>query len=119
MEGSSVKIEAELYKEILEYCKVNGLKINKFCNDLLREKFMIEKYGDVPFGIFDDNKVSELKPEPKIEEVKIEQPVKIEEPKDAPKEEKMVVESIDDIIKQETVKQEVKQAVKPRKRTLS
>ena len=45
----SVKIEDELYDKLSLYCNENGLKINVFCNSVLKEKLMLEMYGDAPF----------------------------------------------------------------------
>lgn len=45
---ASVNIEDKLYNEIKEYCALNGLKIGQFINDMLRNKFMVEKYDDAP-----------------------------------------------------------------------
>lgn len=42
----------ELYNGIVEYCKLNNLKINKFICEMLEKQFAIEQYGDVPFGNF-------------------------------------------------------------------
>ena len=44
----SVKIEDKLYQEIKEYCKINGLTINKFVNEIVRKGFLVEKYDDAP-----------------------------------------------------------------------
>lgn len=41
-------IEEKLYAEIKEYCKLNGLKVTKYVNELLREAFMRDKYGERP-----------------------------------------------------------------------
>lgn len=40
----------KLYNDIVEFCKINNKKINLFCQELLRIQFLIEKYGDTPFG---------------------------------------------------------------------
>lgn len=47
----SVQItDDKLYNEICNYCKINGLKIGSFITDMLRKQFIIEQYGDTPFG---------------------------------------------------------------------
>jgi hypothetical protein len=47
----SVQItDSNLYNEICNYCKVNGLKIGSFITDMLRKQFIVEQYGDTPFG---------------------------------------------------------------------
>ena len=42
--------DSELYGRIVEYCKINGLKLGSFVTEMLRKQFMVEQYGDVPFG---------------------------------------------------------------------
>ena len=46
----SVLIDENLYNEINEYCKANGIKVSGFCNKELRKAIALEKYGDMPFG---------------------------------------------------------------------
>lgn len=54
----SVQItDSNLYNEICDYCKINGLKIGSFITDMLRKQFIIEQYGDTPFG-----KIEPIKP---------------------------------------------------------
>lgn len=49
----------ELYSKLLEYCKLNNLKLNKFVSELLRKQFYIEIYGDIPFGCIIKNEPKE------------------------------------------------------------
>ena len=49
--------DSKLYESIVEYCKENGLKVSSLCTDMLRKQFLIEKFGDIPFGDFQDNSV--------------------------------------------------------------
>lgn len=42
--------DENLYNDIVEYCKLNNEKINTFCQRILKEQLLIEKYGDTPFG---------------------------------------------------------------------
>lgn len=42
--------DENLYNDIVEYCKLNNEKINIFCQRILKEQLLIEKYGDTPFG---------------------------------------------------------------------
>lgn len=42
--------DENLYNDILEYCKLNNEKINVFCQRILREQLLVEKYADTPFG---------------------------------------------------------------------
>ena len=52
-----------LYKQIIEYCKINNLKIGAFVTDMLKKQFAIEQYGDIPFGNFNDlEPINEIKP---------------------------------------------------------
>jgi hypothetical protein len=44
----AIKIDTKLEKEIDEYCKLNEIEINKFANNILKNGFMIEKYGERP-----------------------------------------------------------------------
>lgn len=57
--------DSKLYDKIVEYCKLNSLKISDFITEMVRKQFMIEKYGDTPFmtyetTIIDNNPVSSL-----------------------------------------------------------
>ena len=58
MAKHSIQItDSKLYESIVEYCKENGLKVSFLCTDMLRKQFLIEKFGDIPFGDFQDNSV--------------------------------------------------------------
>ena len=47
----SIQINDEkLYMAIYEFCKANGRRLNDMCTEMLRKQFMIEQYGDIPFG---------------------------------------------------------------------
>lgn len=53
----SVQIDDSiLYNKIVEYCKFNGLKIGAFITEMIRKQFMIEQYGDIPFGNINEEK---------------------------------------------------------------
>ena len=59
MAKHSIQIDDnKLYESIVEYCKENGLKVSFLCTDMLRKQFLIEKFGDIPFGNFQDSSVS-------------------------------------------------------------
>lgn len=59
MAKHSIQItDSKLYESIVEYCKENGLKVSFLCTDMLRKQFLIEKFGDIPFGTFQDSSVS-------------------------------------------------------------
>jgi len=56
----NISITDDLYKDIKEYCELNGLKISNLCCDLLKKAINELKYGDIPFGVVEqlkDNKV--------------------------------------------------------------
>jgi hypothetical protein len=78
-----LEIDKKLYNDIKEYCKLNGLKVGVFINNLLRKAFNIEKYGNTPFSInngtvFDDTLYNN-KEEKKVEDMKEIAPEVIEE----------------------------------------
>jgi len=41
-------INEKLLSDIRDYCKINNLEVDSFINKLLRDAFMIEKYGNKP-----------------------------------------------------------------------
>jgi hypothetical protein len=43
-------LDKDLYNEINEYCKINSLKTRDFIHKLLKEAFLVQKYGDSPFN---------------------------------------------------------------------
>lgn len=55
----NIKISDSLYKELSGYCKLNSLQINDYAEKLLKEAFLKEKYGDIPFGVIGDEQKSE------------------------------------------------------------
>lgn len=46
----SILISEKLWSTIKEFCDVNGLKVNAYCEKLLSSSFLNVKYGDIPFG---------------------------------------------------------------------
>lgn len=51
MAKHSIQIDDDkLFEDIVSYCKLNKISIKMFCTDMLRKQFLIEKFGDVPFG---------------------------------------------------------------------
>ena len=47
----SIQINDEkLYMAMYDFCKANGRRLNDMCTEMLRKQFMIEQYGDIPFG---------------------------------------------------------------------
>lgn len=53
-----MEIDKELYKEIKEYCDINGIKPKKYVTELLKKAFMEDKYGISPFKKSEDVIVS-------------------------------------------------------------
>lgn len=51
MSKHSIQINNELYSDILEFCKANNEKISVFCERILKDGLLREKYGDTPFGM--------------------------------------------------------------------
>ena len=62
MAKHSVQIDDDkLFEDIVSYCKLNKISIKMFCTDMLRKQFLIEKFGDIPFGELygaDDDKIT-------------------------------------------------------------
>lgn len=55
----SVQInDNKLYDQIVEYCKINGLKVSNLITEMVRKQFMIEKYGDTPFTSYETTVVN-------------------------------------------------------------
>ena len=50
-----MEIDKKLYKDIKSYCELNNLKVSDFINGLLRKAFNIEKYGEKPMLIKNNN----------------------------------------------------------------
>lgn len=63
MAAHSVLINNDLYQEIKEYCDLNGIKPSILCNDLLKKALTELKYGDIPFGIIKNERITEQKNE--------------------------------------------------------
>ena len=47
---SIVITDERLYNDLVEYCRLNNEKISNFCQRVLKEQLLVEKYGDTPFG---------------------------------------------------------------------
>ena len=69
-----IKINTKLYKDIDEYCKINKLILEDYINKLLKDAFMIDKYGNIPLVVNKKQSVANItiKNEIKKEETKIE-----------------------------------------------
>jgi hypothetical protein len=46
-----IQIDDNLYNDIAEYCKINNETVSGFCQRILKEQLLIEKFGDTPFTI--------------------------------------------------------------------
>ena len=49
----SVKIDDKLYEKLRAYCNINGISVNKLCNDAILDYLNTIKFGDAPFLIAD------------------------------------------------------------------
>lgn len=58
-ERVQVSVDRKLYSQIKEYCSLNDLKISAYIDELLKDAFMRDKYGERPF----DQKVETVKTE--------------------------------------------------------
>jgi hypothetical protein len=106
MAKHSILISEELFNDISSYCKLNGLKVNQFCEDMLKTLLAREKFGDVPFGVMKTNDIPTIGEKIENVEVKIEpealnvvvsadfNEVKEEQPKEEEQEKKEVVKQI-------------------------
>ena len=43
----SIELDDRQYRDIELYCKMNNIKINDYLTDIITEKHMINKYGDL------------------------------------------------------------------------
>lgn len=48
-EKHSILIDGNLYEELKKFCQLNNFKLTSYVDHLLRDAFMIDKYGDAPF----------------------------------------------------------------------
>ncbi len=69
MAAHSVLINNDLYEEIKEYCGLNGIKPSILCNNLLKKALTELKYGDIPFGIIKNERITEQKNEQTNEQI--------------------------------------------------
>lgn len=63
-----ITVDDKLYEDIASYCKLNNLKVNAYCCDLLKREHNITKYGDIPFGVIDEDSITFEKTLPLSEE---------------------------------------------------
>lgn len=118
-----------LYNQISNYCKENGLKLNIFCTNLLKSAFKNEQYGDIPFGKIKENQEKNEIPleilnhvQKRVENIKNETNVivkPVEQNTIIQKEEKNDIHQNDvNILKEQETKEENNQEIKPKKRRL-
>ena len=85
-----VKIQDKLYQDILDYCAINKLDVEQFINNVLKTRFMVEKYGERP-NISSTKRTTEPINEPKkelinepVKQTKVEKSAKTENSKTKP-----------------------------------
>lgn len=106
-----MEIDKELYKEIKEYCDLNGIKPKEYVNSLLRKAFIEDKYGKTPFNRPTSEMTEEAKE--KTEEVTVTTFI----PKEKIEEEAREILKNDEVI-EEIVKGK-QEEVKSKKRTIT
>ncbi len=116
----SIELDDRQYRDIESYCDMNNIKVNDYLTDIITEKHMINKYGDLneimPVAIEENKTKIKKRGRPKKDtEPQLEIGVVVEEKKEDTNEEtenKMV-----EITENREVETVVKPTVK-RKRTL-
>lgn len=76
-EKHSILIDGNLYEELKRFCQLNNFKLTSYVDHLLRDAFMIDKYGDAPFV----NYKKELSHQP-IKQINVVEPVQVEKESD-------------------------------------
>lgn len=67
--GRSITLKDKLYEDLQSFCKLNGIKINDFCNQAILSELNRRKFGDIPFGVISDDKTNEQKNEQISEQI--------------------------------------------------
>lgn len=118
----SIQIDDDkLFEDIVAYCKINNLKIGAFVTEILRKQFMLEQYGDIPFGDFEEVKPvltpDYKQPEPilPVLPMNYEEPIAIDTNKTVDND---FYSNITKETVEEAVKETQKQTSKPKKRRL-
>lgn len=62
-----IEINNRLYNEIVIWCVANNIDIPKYINNILNDRFMLDKYGDINKITNDINEKKEAKPKKKKE----------------------------------------------------
>jgi len=65
----NISINDDLYNEIKQYCDLNGRKPSALCNDLIKKALNELKYGDIPFGVIENEHINVQKNEQINEEL--------------------------------------------------
>ena len=116
----SIELDDRQYRDIELYCNMNNIKINDYLTDIITEKHMINKYGDLneimPVAIEENKtKIKKRGRSKKDEEPQSEIEAVVEEKKEDTNEEK------ENKMVEMTENREVETVIKPtvkRKRTL-
>ena len=116
----SIELDDRQYRDIELYCNINNIKINDYLTDIITEKHMLNKYGDLneimPVAIEEDKTKIKKRGRPKTDtEQQSEIKAVVEEKKEDTNEEK------ENKMVEITENREVETVVKPtvkRKRTL-
>ena len=116
----SIELDDRQYRDIELYCKMNNIKINDYLTDIITEKHMLNKYGDLNEIMSvtieeDKTKIKKRGRSKKDEEPQSEIEAVVEEKKEDTNEEK------ENKMVEMTENREVETVVKPtvkRKRTL-
>lgn len=72
-EKHSILIDGQLYEELKKFCQLNNFKLTSYVDHLLRDAFMIDKYGDAPFVNYKKEVTQQPIKQIKISEVPITQ----------------------------------------------
>ena len=116
----SIELDDRQYRDIESYCDMNNIKVNDYLTDIITEKHMINKYGDLneimPVAIEENKTKIKKRGRPKKDvETQSEIEAVIEEKKEDTNEEK------ENKMVEMTENREVETVIKPtvkRKRTL-
>ena len=107
-------LDKQLYDEISEYCKMNNIKTRDFIHEILREAFMVKKYGNAPFAFLKaENKVETKKETPVIVP---EIPVQTYKEAENVVKEEVVIETTPVITEKEIVKSQIEDKPKTKKK---
>ena len=116
----TIEIETRLYKNIEQWCEVNGIDIGQYITKALTERITLDKYGDLNDRIIikhDEPVEEEETEEPIVESVEVKN---VTNPK-AKVEEPVVTETetiVEDVVPEVVVEEQPKET-KPKKRKLN